>query len=81
MKLAADILAKIFCGEEATEVFIDLERSMSEIAELECYKALCKIKAILEDDSQDDEACFRRIEEIVKVYEDLGSDCGGRHDF
>ena len=33
--------------------------------ELECYKALCKIKAIIEDDTLADSECFQQIEEIV----------------
>ena len=35
----------------------------------------------LEDDSLEDSECFYRIEEIVCVFEGLGSDCGSRHDF
>ena len=46
-----------------------------------CYRALCKIKQILEDDSLDDPECFWRIEEIVNTLEVLGTDGGTRHDF
>ena len=46
-----------------------------------CYMALKKIKTVLEDDTFDDEECFSRIEEIVSVYECMGSGCGTRHDF
>lgn len=46
-----------------------------------CYAALEQIRTILKDDTLDDHDCFRRIEEIVCVYEQLGSDCGSRHDF
>ena len=46
-----------------------------------CYRALAEIREILRDDSLDDKACFRRIEEMIVVYEKLGSDMGTRHDF
>ncbi len=46
-----------------------------------CYIALENIKAVLADDSLDDEHCFTKIERIVQIYEALGSDGGCRHDF
>lgn len=49
--------------------------------EMECFHALAKIKSILEDDSLRDEECFEQIEEIICIFEDLGSGCGNRHDF
>ena len=45
------------------------------------YEALVKIKKILEEDHLSDQDCFWRIEEIIRVYEELGSDGGNRHDF
>ncbi|MBP3646027.1 MAG: hypothetical protein J6K55_06345 [Clostridia bacterium] len=45
------------------------------------YDALCQIKAIIEDDSLSDPECFMKIEKIICVFEDLGSDGGFRHDF
>ena len=44
-------------------------------------RALLKIRDILADDTLDDPACFRRIEQIVEVYEALGPGGGSRHDF
>ena len=44
-------------------------------------RALEDIRRLLDDDSLDDPACFLRIEEIVNIYEELGSDGGGRHGF
>ena len=44
-------------------------------------QALRKIRDILADDTLDDPACFARIEAIVSLLEDLGIDCGERHDF
>ena len=40
-----------------------------------------KIKAIIEDDSLEDKECFRKIEEIVCAFEEIGSNGGSRHDF
>ena len=53
----------------------------NKVIETESYKALKKIKEIVENDDLDDRACFDRIEQIVRVLEMLGSDGGGRHDF
>ena len=44
-------------------------------------RALRRIRDILADDALSDETCFARIEAIVSLLEDLGVDCGGRHDF
>ena len=49
--------------------------------EQECYILLERIKKIVEDDSLDDNACFEKIESIVCLFEEIGSDCGARHDF
>ena len=57
-----------------------LDRS-DKTVESKCYDALVKIKEILEDDESSDAECFYKIEEIVNVFESLGSDCGNRHDF
>lgn len=51
------------------------------IVEMRCYQALLEIKAILEDDTLEDEECFTKIEEIVCVLERYGSGGGTRHDF
>lgn len=44
-------------------------------------QALREIREVLRDPSLEDPACFQRIERIVEVYEALGLDAGGRHDF
>ena len=46
-----------------------------------CYQTLCKIRAVLDDDTLDDPSCFLKIEEILSIFESLGSDGGSRHDF
>ena len=43
-------------------------------------RALGEIRRILDEDTTD-EACFSKIEAIVKVYESIGSSGGARHDF
>lgn len=77
MELLQEILCHVLADKKVQVSFSGLaDTEIIKIAELECYKALQKIKAILEDSE-----CFYRIEEIVCVFEDLGSDCGNRHDF
>ena len=44
-------------------------------------RALLRIRDILADDAPSDEACFAKIEAIVSLLEELGVDCGSRHDF
>lgn len=44
-------------------------------------RALRQIRDILADDTLSDENCFHRIEAVIRLLEDLGIDCGGRHDF
>ena len=82
MELFQEILCHVFANEKVQVSFPELTHTdATQIVELECYKVLCKIKTILEDDSLEDSACFHQIEEIVCVFEDLGSDGGLRHDF
>ncbi len=49
--------------------------------ENECYRTLEIIQRTLKDDTLNDEECFMRIEQIVSLYEEIGSECGVRHDF
>lgn len=51
------------------------------IVELECYIALNEIRSILSNDDLSDEDCFEKIEKIVCLFEEMGLDAGGRHDF
>ena len=81
MELYKEILAHALSQQSVEIVFPDLHMNATQIVELECYKALQKIKAIIEDDSLDDESCFKKIEEIVCAFEEMGSSGGGRHDF
>ena len=82
MELYQEILCHVFANEKIQVSFPELiHTDVTKIVELECYRALRKIKAILDDDSLEDSECFYRIEEIVCVFEELGSDCGSRHYF
>ena len=81
MELYKQLLCKILEKEDIIISFSNIKISATEIIELECYKALQKIKAIIEDDSLEDSDCFMKIEEIVCLFEKLGSDGGNRHDF
>ena len=40
-----------------------------------------EIRAVLDDETLEDPACFQRIEEIVGICERLGMGGGSRHDF
>lgn len=48
---------------------------------LYCYQTLQKIRDIVRDESLDDRECFAKIEEIVCLFEEIGSHGGGRRDF
>lgn len=63
------------------EIKFPSDFDLNKIIENKCYKALEAIKEIIEDDELEDEECFTRIEEIVRVFESVGSNGGSRHDF
>ena len=82
MELYQEILCHVLANEKVQVSFPELiHTDVTKIVELECYKALAKIKAILEDDALTDSECFQQIEEIVCTFEELGSNGGSRHDF
>ena len=81
MDLCKEILTNVLRNEEVRVIFPNLHIDAAKIVEMKCYEALQKIKAIIEDDSLEDSECFMKIEEIVQVFEHLGSNGGGRHDF
>ncbi|MBQ9784163.1 MAG: hypothetical protein IJW29_01545 [Clostridia bacterium] len=54
---------------------------LNALLETECYRALKRIKEIVENEALDDADCFERIEEVVRELERIGSNGGGRHDF
>lgn len=81
LDLYKEILVKVLENQEINISFSNLKVDAKEIVQLESYKALQKIKTIIEDDSLEDEECFIKIEEIVSIFESLGSGGGNRHDF
>lgn len=81
MSMYSDILAHKLCEEKLAEIIDTLLPEPDKTTELICYEALCRIKAIIEDDSLSDSQCFHQIEEIVGVFESIGSGVGTRHDF
>ena len=82
MELYQEILCHVLANEKVQVSFPELVNTdVTKIVELECYKALAKIKAIIEDDALADSECLQQIEEIVCAFEALGSGGGSRHDF
>ena len=81
MELYKELLITILKDEEVEVKFPNLNVDVDRILELYSYKALKAIKKVLEDDTLDDKECFHKIEEIVCIFEELGSGGGGRHDF
>ena len=81
MELYKEILAHALASHDLVITIPTLKIDAKEIVELECYRALRKIKAIIQDDSLEDSECFMKIEEIILTFEKIGSDGGVRHDF
>ena len=80
MDLYAEILAHYLQQQYAQIIFPNLQLNAKEIAQMECYRALDKIRAIIRDEQYSDEDCVMKIEEIVCALEDIGSHGGNRHD-
>ena len=81
MDLFKEIFAHALTYGQIQFVFPGNEDDILKITENICYQTLQKIKAIIEDDSQEDNECFYKIEEIVRTFEDIGCTGMGRHDF
>ena len=81
MDLYMEILSKVLESREVNMVFPNLRLEATQIVELTCYRALQEIKAVIEDESLEDDACFWKIEKIVRLFEKMGSNGGFRHDF
>ena len=65
MELFKEILVNILTKEEINISFPNLNLTATEAVETESFKALQKIKAIIEDDSLSDFEC---VEKIVCVF-------------
>ena len=81
MELYEELIINALKDERVTVFFPDLGFNAKEIVESASYTALLKIKKILEDPNLSDNECFTKIEEIVCLFEELGSNCRSRHDF
>ena len=79
MELYKELLLQILSEENMQILFNNL--NVNELLESVCYRTLCRIKEIIEDDTLDDPECFMKIEEIVCVLEEVGSSGGIRNDF
>ena len=81
MEQALKALAKLLIDQGAA-VRIDCgEWDLNRLMESRCWNALAEIRAVLNDETLEDPECFRRIEQIVGICEDLGPGGGSRHDF
>ena len=81
MELYQEILANILRHEDINITFPNLKVDANRIIENESYRALLAIKQIIENENLSDKECFGKIEEIVSVFEFIGSNAGSRHDF
>ncbi len=77
MKLYQEILAQEF----ANSLPVELQGDLQKIVEMKCYQALEEIRKVLDDETLDDPECFHKIEKIVCIFEEIGSNGGCRHDF
>jgi hypothetical protein len=81
MELYAEILAKALEGGSVKVEFPVGTPRVETLVEMRSYAALKQIKEIIEDESLEDPACFIKMEEVIAVFEALGSNGGNRHDF
>ena len=81
MDLAIQLLSKLLERRQIRVTFPDLNLTAQEMVEASSYQALCQIREILRDDSLSDPECFEKIERFVCLFEQIGSNCGSRHDF
>ena len=79
MDLYLEILKDLLQNETVQVTFPNLGVNQTELLKSVSYRALCRIRDIVRDDSLRDEACFQQIEAIVCVLEAIGSDGGNRH--
>ena len=79
MKLFKDILAQVLSKQELQITINDW--NMQELLQTLNFTMLGALEQILLSLQDDELSDFECIEEIVEIFEDLGSDCGNRHDF
>lgn len=81
MELCREILSTLLKDEKVEIVFPNLNINAEKIINIASYQALKAIKKILEDETLSDKQCFYKIEEIICLFEELGSGIHMRHDF
>ena len=81
MELYKELLAHILSKSKVRVRFSDFNIDANELVEQTCYKLLCRIRDIIRDDRLNDAECFKQIEQIIRLFEQIGSDGGSRHDF
>ena len=81
MEFAVSLLFKLLESRQLCVSFPQLELTAKDMLESASYQTLCQIHEILRDDTLSDPECFQKIERIVCLFENLGVDCGNRHDF
>ena len=80
---AMGVMLKYGCegAKDYYEKYLLTPEQAAEIIQSRCYQMLCQIRAALDEPNMNDAACFQRIEEIVEIIEQYGSDGGCRHDY
>ena len=81
MKLYTEILAHYLSQKDAQILFPGIDLDANTIVEMECFRVVQEIQAVISDDSLEDDECFEKIERIVANLEHKGISCGSRHDF
>lgn len=59
-----ELLSHILAQGEVQITFPQQNEPFTQIVEGQCYQALCKIKAIIEDDRLDDSECFQKLRRL-----------------
>ena len=80
MELYKEMIAGILVKQMVDKVLPELVLHEKDLVELVSYQTLVRIKGVLEDESLNDRECFEKIEEIIALFEGIGSGGGGRHD-
>ena len=79
-----ELWQEIFCNllkEEKIAISFPQISDISDLLDSQCYCALKEIQQTIKDDTLSDKECFMKIEEIICVFEKIGSNGGNRHDF
>jgi len=78
-ELSTQILSRLLDGDKDTKITISIpKKDMTKLFTDTCYMALAEIHKIISDDELDD---FQCVEQIIQIFERIGSDGGNRHDF